>query len=154
MSKFILLALSLVVTLLIGDQPVANKARVPKPPDPWFCTVFRNCIPDDPGWVPDFALNPKILSPFAGATQPANPWYFATLDTAQKTCVLLNCGGIYEQKPCNVGGGPVECSHAEYILKFPTGNKNAGFMAAFVERNPLNWFPGVALQRMRDDMLK
>ncbi len=140
--------LTLLALTLLGST-----AKVPRPPDPWFCSLFGNCVPKDPGWVPAYEDTPVLISPFKPAT-PLNPWYFATLDTATETCKRLNCGGIYEQKPCDMGGGPNVCSKPERILKFLTGNKNAGFLAAYWERNPENWYPGVALKLAKADMLK
>lgn len=147
----------LIVGLMVVVSAVASSApKVPKPPNPWLCWVFQNCIPDNPGWVPEFDDNPPamVLSPFTGATQPANRWYFCTKATAEETCKRLGCAGVYERKPCQLGGGPNTCNKVEWTLKFFAGDKNAGFLAAYWERNPEGWFPGAALKLAQVDMLK
>ena len=144
-----MLALCAIASMILAQ----NVAKVPKPADPWLCWLFGNCIPNDPGWVPTYESAPVLLSPFK---PPAalNPWYFATQETAAEACARLRCGGIYERKPCSLGGGPITCSKPELILKFSTGDKNAGYLAAYWERNPENWYPGVALKLALADMLK
>jgi len=119
----------------------------------WRCDWFHINCPVVNTFTPVYETAPVLLSPFHAPT-PLNPWYFATADTAATVCKLLGCQFVYEQNPCDLGGGPNTCSVTERILAFPTGNKNAGFLAAYWTRNPDGQFPGVALSLAKADLLQ
>jgi len=144
----------LVVVSLLVLAAAPSHASTPA----WMCNLFGSyfpgCGPSQPSFAPTFEPNVIIQSPFGGATQPTNKYYFATLDTANKVCALLGCTRVYEANPCNEGGGPVNCSAPERICAFPTGDKNCGFLAGYWDRNPDNLYPGVALNLARADMLR
>ena len=114
----------------------------------WMCNIFGSyfpgCGPAQPSFQPTFESGVVVQSPFTGATQP----------TADKVCALLGCTKVYVAAQCDIGGGPVTCSAPERICAFPTGDKNAGFLAAYWDRNPDNLYPGVALSLAKADMLK
>ncbi len=147
MLKRLALSAAIVITL-------ASSASAATPA--WMCSLFGSyfpgCGPAKPDFAPTFEPNVMVLSPFKGATQTTNKYYFATLETANKVCSLLGCTQVYEANPCQEGGGPVQCSAPERICAFSTGDKNCGFLAGYWDRNPDNFYPGVALKLAMADL--
>ncbi len=143
-----------ILVLLILASTVPANAATPA----WMCNLFGSyfpgCATSAPSFAPTFEPNVMVQSPFQGATQATNKWYFATLDTANKVCALLGCTRVYEAIPCQEGGGPVICSAPERICAFSTGDKNCGFLAGYWDRNPDNLYPGVALSLARADLTR
>ncbi len=150
------LATPILVLLTLASAPA--KAATPA----WMCSIFGSyfpgCGPAKPDFQPTFEQGVTVQSPFTGASQPLNPYYFATQATADKVCSLLSgvgCISVYIAPQCDIGGGPVTCSAPERECKFAgRPDKNCGFLAAYWERNPDNLYPGVALQLAINDLGK
>jgi len=122
-----------------------------------LCHLWGNCPPKDapPDFVPTFEKDVMLLSPFHPPS-PRNRWYFATQETADKTCELLKSDGCQKtiEQPCSSGGGgtgPNVCTAPERMLVFADIILNAGLYASIWERNPDSYSPGwpIKLARMQ-----
>ena len=94
-------------------------------------------------FVPQFLTNVQVLSSMGGS-EPLNPAYFATQETAQYIADKFGTGKIV-QVPWGGTGGPYAATAQEYHIVLPNGaTVNAGLLADYYVRMPEAQFPGLA----------
>ena len=106
--------------------------------------------PAAPPFVPQFLTNVRVLDSDHGTSEPLNPAYFATRDTAQYIADKFGTGQLIEQ-PYAGPAGPFAATASEYYIQLPNGRTvNAGLLADYYTRMPEAQFPGLADLMIRD----